>query len=571
MALQASGAISLDDMHVEAGGTTSTEATINDSDIIGMISKTAGTAMSFNEWYGASSGFQATTSGVAVNSTTVYWTTRDVGLSWAGGGSAQTDKMIITKGYTNYTGSTVTSGATNSIKTFSNTSNPTNMIGGTTGRWEFPVAMGNKYVIFASGTNGNSGAAHLNCMDVTNSTSVWKKKLKNPKFSLPSHYLVNGVQRETLLSIPDRRETHMKNMDDDEGCIFGYITSDRKGVVLKVKWSDGSLLWSFKTPVLCVTTSNPSFCQAPAIHPYDSTHVQVSTNAFLGSSATSIKVTNFLVNKSTGARSSFYSYTLNPNIGAGTYNKDVDAYAYALRNQDGAWAQWAYLPNSAKYLTGALGGCIRNSNGSIYQAYYTNNEGDMGCPFDPPFQITEEGRFVVKHMGYDNTQFNASNDRCFGVFTASANPTWDFSKKLSYSVVKASHPYSEAWFGASGDGFLTVMTFMNGGSSGSTPQQSAIGMCHIDMSNAPTNGTYGGLTISNSSTQTLKAFVGNNGNSWLGGTGLTASASNQIHGAMPSSQSDDTSSFTATLTTTTGSNTVSGAIHSNGCSNFSGW
>jgi hypothetical protein len=571
MALQASGTISLDDIHVEAGGSTTTEATINDSDIIGLISKTAGAAMSFSEWYGASAGFQATTSGVSVNSTQVYWTTRDVGLSWAGGGAAQTDKMIITKGYTNNTGSSVTSGATNSIKTFSNTSNPTNMIGGTTGRWEYPVAMGSKYVIFASGTQASPSSAHLNCMDVTNSTSVWKKKLNSPKNALTSTYLINGTQREPLLAIPDRRETKMPNMDDDEGCIFGYITSDRKGVVLKVKWSDGSLLWSFKTPILCQTTANAAFCQAPAIHPYNSTHVQVSTNAFLGTNANSIKVTNFLVNKSTGARSSFYSYTLNPNIGAGSYNKDVDAYAYALRNQDGAWAQWAYLPNSAKYLTGAFGACIRNSNGSIYQAFHTLDEGAMGCPFDPQFQITEEGRFVIKHTGYDNTQFGAANDRCFGVFTSGANPTWDFSKKLSYSVVKASHPYSEAWFGASGDGFLTVMTFMNGGPSGSTPQQSAIGMCHIDMSSAPTNGTYGGLTISSSSTQTLRAFTGNSGGSWLGSTGLTGSANNAIHGGTPASQSDDTSTFTATLSTTTGSNTVSGAIHSNGCSNFSGW
>ena len=55
MALQTSGAISLNDIHVEAGGTTGTLASINDADIRGLISKTAGTTMSFSEWYGASS------------------------------------------------------------------------------------------------------------------------------------------------------------------------------------------------------------------------------------------------------------------------------------------------------------------------------------------------------------------------------------------------------------------------------------------------------------------------------------------------------------------------------------
>lgn len=56
MALQTSGAISLNDIHVEAGGSSGTTATINDSDIRGLISKASGATMSFNEWYGASSG-----------------------------------------------------------------------------------------------------------------------------------------------------------------------------------------------------------------------------------------------------------------------------------------------------------------------------------------------------------------------------------------------------------------------------------------------------------------------------------------------------------------------------------
>lgn len=56
MTLQSSGAISLDNIHVEAGGTTGTLASINDSDIRDLIGKTAGTSMAFNEWYGASAG-----------------------------------------------------------------------------------------------------------------------------------------------------------------------------------------------------------------------------------------------------------------------------------------------------------------------------------------------------------------------------------------------------------------------------------------------------------------------------------------------------------------------------------
>ena len=53
MALPSSGTISLNQIHVEAGGSSGTLATINDSDIRGLISKSSGAQMSFSEWYGA--------------------------------------------------------------------------------------------------------------------------------------------------------------------------------------------------------------------------------------------------------------------------------------------------------------------------------------------------------------------------------------------------------------------------------------------------------------------------------------------------------------------------------------
>ena len=54
MALQTSGAISLNDIHVEAGGTTGTAVSINDADVRGLISASAGSEMDFTDWYGAS-------------------------------------------------------------------------------------------------------------------------------------------------------------------------------------------------------------------------------------------------------------------------------------------------------------------------------------------------------------------------------------------------------------------------------------------------------------------------------------------------------------------------------------
>ena len=54
MTLPSSGAISLNQMHVEVGGSSGSQASLNDSDIRGLISKGSGAQMSFNEWYGAS-------------------------------------------------------------------------------------------------------------------------------------------------------------------------------------------------------------------------------------------------------------------------------------------------------------------------------------------------------------------------------------------------------------------------------------------------------------------------------------------------------------------------------------
>jgi len=55
MTLPSSGAISLNQMHIEVGGSSGSNVSINDADIRGLISKSSGATMAFNEWYGASS------------------------------------------------------------------------------------------------------------------------------------------------------------------------------------------------------------------------------------------------------------------------------------------------------------------------------------------------------------------------------------------------------------------------------------------------------------------------------------------------------------------------------------
>lgn len=61
MPLQSSGQISLNDMHVEAGGTSGTQCSMNDSDIRGLLNAAANTQMKFNSFYGASSSYFSAT------------------------------------------------------------------------------------------------------------------------------------------------------------------------------------------------------------------------------------------------------------------------------------------------------------------------------------------------------------------------------------------------------------------------------------------------------------------------------------------------------------------------------
>ena len=63
MPLQSSGAISLNEIHIEAGGSSATQAALNDSDIRALIGKSSASQMSFSEWYGASAQVDAVNEG----------------------------------------------------------------------------------------------------------------------------------------------------------------------------------------------------------------------------------------------------------------------------------------------------------------------------------------------------------------------------------------------------------------------------------------------------------------------------------------------------------------------------
>lgn len=94
MALPTTGPISLNQMHVEVGGTSGTTVSINDADIRGLISKASGALMSFSEWYGAS----AVTSLASGTGTTGYLARGTYNPGIWGWNSPSTGSFALTSG-----------------------------------------------------------------------------------------------------------------------------------------------------------------------------------------------------------------------------------------------------------------------------------------------------------------------------------------------------------------------------------------------------------------------------------------------------------------------------------------
>tara|TARA_Y100000385_G_C13080000_1_gene633380 strand:+ start:868 stop:1899 length:1032 start_codon:yes stop_codon:yes gene_type:complete len=129
MALPTSGAISLNAIHIEAGGSSGTLCSINDADIRGLTPGTgysiptgSGTAIDFADFYGASSRGEAVFTHIGNGSTTSSWvapftgtvcilcvgggsdggvrTSWDGGVGGGGGALSYTNNQSITAGYT---------------------------------------------------------------------------------------------------------------------------------------------------------------------------------------------------------------------------------------------------------------------------------------------------------------------------------------------------------------------------------------------------------------------------------------------------------------------------------------
>ena len=185
MALPTSGTITLDEIHVEAGGTTNTTATINDADIRALIGKAAGVTMSFDEWYGASAAVTinltigantnnyniqnsrggtyvagVTTvnltinSGVTVGSTSTGTYALDTGTGWASGDVIN----IINNGTVKGCGGNGGAGG-NIVYNTSFTNGSAGAVGGQAFRAQFACTFTNNGSVYGCGGGGGGGGS----------------------------------------------------------------------------------------------------------------------------------------------------------------------------------------------------------------------------------------------------------------------------------------------------------------------------------------------------------------------------------------------------------------------------
>ena len=185
MALPNSGPLSLNQIHVEAGGSSDSEASINDSDIRGLISKSSGAQMSFNEWYGASS--VTTVSQTISSSTNNYNIASSRPGTYAAGNTAftltvnpgvtigtnSTSGTSLTMGTPWTSGDTVTinnygtikggggNGGTGAYSAFtgSNAATGGSTVNGAALTLTYPVTVGNYGSIYGGGGGGGGGGS----------------------------------------------------------------------------------------------------------------------------------------------------------------------------------------------------------------------------------------------------------------------------------------------------------------------------------------------------------------------------------------------------------------------------
>jgi hypothetical protein len=517
---------------------------LNDADVRGLIGKASATTMSLSEWYGASAGYQSTEIGFHTSSDSLgkpFW------VATSGGHGANNQYMVAAYEGKNLTNTSQSGGMTVEKWDTSSTADGTEVIssdGGFNGAGAayIPLGMGAGYIVMAVAQNSQP---HIRCYRLSDNNLMWRKSLPSVMASQVGN---NATGSGNIANVNEGGQyDHIPGAQDDEGCVFSYVETDKKAVLVKLKWSDGSTLWSWKTSG--TVGSIDDLCYPMKWAPYDSTKIQVSIAKL---TTTAITMYNCLVNKSTGARTDWKTWNMSKQCTGNL--SDLSMFA-GFRNNLGAWAKWSYHYDGGKTTADSKGQVsLQSSAGSTIESWY-GNYGDFEMQVN--MWPDESGRFVVHadHMSASELIQTPnvalpSNFSGVGVTTASATPAFDWSKKMVVSDSLSGD--GRMWLIANttnlhGDGFINF-AISHGGSQDvlSGRLHHTMFACSFDMDNAPSNGTYNSKLTISSGTNTLRGYLKN-----ASRVSYTSGYNSSYSGGFPSSASDFSSSYTPSISTVT--------------------
>ena len=173
MALQSSGQISLNDIHVEAGGSSGSQAAINDSDIRDLAGKSSGSQMAFSEWYGATAANTTATRVGGGSTTTNQFPNANATLSTG-------NKIVVVvvllrvqsgSGISNGPTSVTVGGQSATLRTISNANVSSLSYGHINSIWTLETTLSGTQFVTGSGT-ATTGNNSCHIYEVTGHTSA---------------------------------------------------------------------------------------------------------------------------------------------------------------------------------------------------------------------------------------------------------------------------------------------------------------------------------------------------------------------------------------------------------------
>jgi len=490
MALQTSGPISFNDIHIEAGGTTSTTVSLNDTDVRALIGSTSGSSVSLSDYYGASAGYSNG------NSFHLYSSNQDISYDYRHElyTGFSTHKYVIANiKLFNYGTGTSSKDAviafdlTDPVNTNSAVLMRTSQVQ-TLYYYRTSAPDANNVYVVSANEVGVSNTFSLHGFD--GFTREWSKVLSGGNV-----YAISSDVRSSGYVY-----------------IYGRNSSNNEMFLAKVDTSDGSISWARAFDF----TSTDLFKTDAVVYEYDSTRVAIQSNRVLG-----------LFNKSDGSNSAFYTASISDSslddIEIGNNNN-------FYRHPSGARIatfEATYNKTNRYYLV------MRSASGSHQFRYYTQQTSKIPkiYPLGRDSFAVVAGSYVYPRLFYINSQGVWTDRGSYGV--------------LTYNGTSYMQPmFSEIpIFYAENDYFVSLGARE---SNSVTPTRFAFGEYDINA-NSYTSYEYNSHKMIKTS-QTLSTFASNNSwytdNPTLSHTTSTPSFTN-------SARTFTDSSYTSSSTTTT--------------------